>query len=248
MEKRNKNFTKIFIIFVITLGLFFGGFAYVSIHKKCELSPYIDKDSVMGMGLLGFQEALNQSCQDTQSDKDCETALSKSCDKDDMRSCVLLGLLYTSGLLKSEGDSNEQEQKGINLFKKACDNKYGSGCLALDGLDRRSRNYSYLSCEYGDYFGCLYQIKMSMKIIENMGEGDMMIEIEGNIPSESFIYDLKNEIHKNYQKAIKQLQYNCKQEQKCIKQNEWNYGGNALGYCHILKEIKGDYERFKKNK
>lgn len=247
MRKINKDFSKIFIIFIIILGLIFGTLAFAHIHKKCELSPYIDRDSVMGMGLLGFQEAVRQACKDAQSNKDCESTLSKSCDKNDMRSCVLLGLLYTSGLLEDESSSDERKQKGRKLFKKACDTNYGSGCLMLDKSDGTSSgHYSYLACEYGDYLGCLRQIKASMEIIKSMEGGDMMIEIEDNTPVESFIYDLKNETHKNYQIAIKRLQYNCKQEQKCSKQNEWNDRSNALGYCHLFEKVKGNYEGFKK--
>ena len=90
----------------------------------------IQSNSIFGLGLYGFQNTLGVACLETDSNEACENLLQSACDEGDFKYCTILGIIYSSGLNESL-DDKEREARARALFKKACDGKNGSGCLAL---------------------------------------------------------------------------------------------------------------------
>lgn len=125
----------------------------------------IESNSIFGLGLYGFQNTLGVACLETDSNEACENLLQSACDEGDFKYCTILGIIYSSGLNKSL-DDKEREARASALFKKACDGKNGSGCIALGAFYENVRTddfesklatatYTRLACEYGDYAGCM---------------------------------------------------------------------------------------------
>ena len=100
----------------------------------------IQSNSIFGLGLYGFQNTLGVVCLETDSNEACENLLQSACDEGDFKYCTILGIIYSSGLNESL-DDKEREAKASALFKKACDGKNGSGCIALGA----SVSYTHLT-------------------------------------------------------------------------------------------------------
>ncbi len=101
----------------------------------------------------GFDDAMREVCWNTESQQQCFEILESSCEALDYRSCTLLGYTYINRLTFPDKNAHFSEDKAIELFKKACDGKNGSGCFALQMFDDNPINI-IAACEYGDFVAC----------------------------------------------------------------------------------------------
>lgn len=104
---------------------------------------------------LGFEDAMREVCWSVESQEQCFEILATTCEALDYRNCTILGNAYLSELDFSSNltDDYATKDKAVELFKKACDGKNGSGCFAL-GMIQANDDFVIQGCEYGDFVAC----------------------------------------------------------------------------------------------
>lgn len=205
----------------------------------------IRSNSVFGLGLYGFQNTLGVVCLETDSNEACENLLQSACDEGDFKDCTILGIIYSSGLNKSL-DDKEREAKATALFKKACDGKNGSGCIALGAFyenvqtdDFESKlataTYTRLACEYGDYAGCMNIALGNESIFKELKNSLELYEAHNEAESKA-IYATAKDTAKSalwgYERLVPLLQKECENAKKRIevaKEATKTLGAKLLG-------------------
>lgn len=205
----------------------------------------IESNSVFGLGLYGFQNTLGVACLETDSNEACENLLQGACDEGDFKYCTILGIIYSSGLNESL-DGSEREAKASALFKKACDGKNGSGCIALGAFyedvhtdDFESKlataTYMRLACEYGDYAGCMNIALGNESIFKELKNSLELYEAHNEAESKD-IYATAKDTAKSalwgYERLLPLLQKECDNAKKRIeiaKEATKTLGAKLLG-------------------
>ena len=101
----------------------------------------------------GLDAAMREVCWNIESQQQCFEILEGGCEALDYRNCALLGYTYINRLTFPDKNARFSEDKAIELFKKACDGKNGSGCFALQMFEDNPINI-IAACEYGDFVAC----------------------------------------------------------------------------------------------
>ena len=190
----------------------------------------IESNSILGLGLYGFQNTLGVACLETDSNEACENLLQSACDEGDFKYCTILGIIYSSGLNESL-DDKEREAKASALFKKACDGKNGSGCIALGAFyedvhtdDFESKlataTYTRLACEYGDYAGCMDIVRGNEEIFKELKDSLELYGAYSEVESKA-IYAMAKDTAKSalwgYERLVLLLQKECDNAKKRIE-------------------------------
>lgn len=221
----------------------------------------IESNSIFGLGLYGFQNTLGVACLETDSNEACENLLQSACDEGDFKYCTILGIIYSSGLNESL-DDKEREAKASALFKKACDGKNGSGCIALGAFyedvhtdDFESKlataTYTRLACEYGDYAGCMNIALGNESIFKELKNS---LELYGahNEAESKAIYATAKDTAKSalwgYERLVPLLQKECENAKKRIEVAKEMYW--TLGYKFLVEYRDGhiDFDTFASRK
>lgn len=101
----------------------------------------------------GLDAAMREVCWNIETQQQCLDILESGCEALDYRKCTLLGYTYINRLAFPDKNARFSEDKAIELFKKACDGKNGSGCFALQTFEDNPTNI-VAACEYGDFVAC----------------------------------------------------------------------------------------------
>lgn len=205
----------------------------------------IESNSIFGLGLYGFQNTLGVACLETDSNEACENLLQSACDEGDFKYCTILGIIYSSGLNESL-DDKEREAKASALFKKACDGKNGSGCIALGAFYEDVRTddfesklatatYMRLACEYGDYVGCMDIVRGNESIFKELKNSLELYEAHNEAESKD-IYATAKDVAKSalwgYERLVPLLQKECENAKKRVevaKEAHKTLGAKLLG-------------------
>lgn len=103
-------------------------------------------------------DSLRQHAEELMSKQNYTEAMAlfqKGCHDDDQESCVSLGLIYIMG-----SGGVHDEQTGLELFSRACERGYGSGCTNLGHIDElqgaslMALKHFIRGCDSGDGSGC----------------------------------------------------------------------------------------------
>ncbi len=135
------RFAQGFAPFTIIVALFFTACATQNIASNSVSSA------------MWLDAAMREVCWNIESQQQCFEILESSCEALDYRSCTLLGYTYINRLAFPSNNGHFGEDKAIELFKKACDGKNGSGCFALQSFEDNPANI-VAACEYGDFIAC----------------------------------------------------------------------------------------------
>ena len=138
---RFARFAQGFAPFTIIVALFFSACATQDITSNSISSS------------KGLDAAMREVCWNIESQQQCFEILESGCEVGDYRNCALLGYTYINRLAYPDKNARFSEDKAIELFKKACDGKNGSGCFALQMFDDNPINI-IAACEYGDFVAC----------------------------------------------------------------------------------------------
>lgn len=227
----------------------------------------IESNSILGLGLYGFQNTLGVACLETDSNEACENLLQSECDEGDFKYCTILGFIYSSGLNKSL-DESEREAKASALFKKACDGKNGSGCFALGAFYENTRTddfesklatatYTRLACEYGDYVGCMDIVRGNERAFKELKDSLEPYGAYNEAESKDIYATAKDTVKSalwGYERLVPLIQKECENAKKRIEVAEevaktlgakllGEYKAGHIDYGALLRQMEKPREK-----